>query len=100
MADDQIIGASIQLDSDEALKNVLRLKGEVKELDKELKGTASGSDAQVAAFKKLAAKQDELANATKSLGGNFSKLKGELTSMPASYRPTSTTTRNTTAVSA
>lgn len=82
MADNQIIAASLKVDSEEAVKNVLRLKGEIVELEKEVKKHKAGSEEQLQAYKSLAAKQNELGAASKMLGGNFKNFKEQLTSIP------------------
>lgn len=89
MADTKIIAASVQVDTDAAQKNVLKLKGNVEELKKEFKNAAAGSDEQLAALKKLTAAEQELAKAQKDLtaaneknAGAFTKIKGSLNEIP------------------
>jgi hypothetical protein len=89
MADTQIIAASLSVNSDEAIKNVLKLKGTVEDLRKEFKKAEVGTDAQVAALKALKTAEEELAKAQKNLnqeqdktGGTFSKIKDSLSQMP------------------
>jgi hypothetical protein len=82
MPENQIIAASLRVDSDDAVKNVLRLKGEVAALQKEFNSAEAGSDVQLKAFKKLKSAQDELGNASKALGGNFKNIKEHLVSLP------------------
>lgn len=89
MADQKIIAATVQIDTDAATKNMLKLKGTVEDLRKEFKKTEAGSDEQLAAYKKLAAAEEELAKANKQLAdsnkeaiSHFSKLKGGLNEMP------------------
>ena len=61
MADsNQVIAASLQFNTDEAVKNALRLKGEVENLRKEFNKAEAGSDAQLAALKKLNAAEADL----------------------------------------
>ena len=66
---DQIIAASLKVDSDDAVKNVLKLKGEVVNLRKAFKDAEAGSDAQLAALKKLNAAEAELTKTTQQLSG-------------------------------
>lgn len=89
MADEKIIAASIQVDTDAAQKNMLKLKGTVEDLKKEFKKTQAGTDEQVAALKALTAAEKELATAQKKLNdeqektaGSFSKIKNTLSLLP------------------
>jgi len=89
MADEKVIAASVQIDTDAATKNMLKLKGTVEDLKKEFKNAAAGSDEQLAALKKLTAAEQELTKAQNSLsaanektGGAFSKIKGSLNEIP------------------
>jgi hypothetical protein len=89
MADEKVIAASVQIDTDAATKNMLKLKGTVEDLKKEFKNAAAGSDEQLAALKKLTAAEEELAKAQKGLAdssqqnvGAFSKIKGSLSELP------------------
>jgi hypothetical protein len=89
MSDTQIIAASLSVNSDDAVKNVLKLKGAVADLKKELANTKAGSDEQVAAFKKLKTAEEDLAKANKHLAdsgkeasGHFSKIKEGLGALP------------------
>lgn len=89
MADEKIIAAKVQVDTDAAQKNVLKLKGNVEDLKKEFKAAAAGSDEQLAALKKLQAAEKELTKAQNDLnaaqekgGGAFSKIKGSLNEIP------------------
>src|ERR1044072_1802116 len=89
MADEKVIAASVQIDTDAATKNMLKLKGTVEDLKKEFKNAAAGSDEQLAALKKLTAAEQELAKAQNELAasnekssGAFSKIKGSLSEMP------------------
>jgi hypothetical protein len=89
MADTQIIAASLSVNSDEAIKNVLKLKGAVADLKKELANTKAGSEEQVAAFKKLKSAEEDLAKANKQLNesnketsGHFSKIKDGINQLP------------------
>jgi hypothetical protein len=89
MADEKIIAASVQVDTDAATKNVLKLQGNVDDLRKAFKAAAAGSDEQLAALKKLKAGEEELAKAQKDLAaaqekssGAFSKIKGSLNELP------------------
>lgn len=89
MADAKIIAASLTVDSDQAVKNVLKLKGTVEDLKKALKSAKDGSDEQVAAFKKLKSAEEDLAKANKQLNesnkettGHFGKLKEGIGSLP------------------
>jgi hypothetical protein len=89
MADTQIIAASLTVNSDEAVKNVLKLKNTVADLKKEFASAKAGSDEQVAAFKKLKTAEEDLAKANKQLAesnketsGHFSKLKDGISSLP------------------
>jgi hypothetical protein len=89
MGDTQIIAASLTVDSDQAVKNVLKLKGTVADLKKELANAKAGSDEQVAAFKKLKTAEEDLAKANKQLAdsnkettGHFGKLKEGIGALP------------------
>lgn len=89
MADASIIAASLTVNSEEAIKNMLKLKGTVADLKKELKEAKAGSEEQVAAFKKLKAAEEDLAKANKQLNdgnkettGHFSKLKEGIGALP------------------
>lgn len=89
MADTKIIAASVQVDTDAATKNMLKLKGTVEDLRKEFKKTAAGSDEQLAALKKLTAAEQDLAKAQAQLNqanekttGHFSKIKAGISEIP------------------
>lgn len=89
MAEKKVIAASVQVDTDAAQKNVLKLKGTVEDLRKEFKKTEAGTDEQLAALKKLQAAEKELAQAQNALtasnektAGAFSKIKGSLNELP------------------
>lgn len=89
MSDNQIIAASLSVNSDEAVRNMLKLKTTVADLKKELKSAKDGSDEQVAAFKKLKTAEEDLAKANKQLNeanketsGNFAKIKEGIGSIP------------------
>lgn len=89
MADTQIIAATVQVDTDAAQKNVLKLTGDVAGLRKEFKAAAAGSDEQLAALKRLQAAEQDLAKAQKQLNdsnkestGHFGKLKEGISSLP------------------
>jgi hypothetical protein len=89
MSDAKIIAATLTVDSDQAVKNVLKLKGTVADLKKELANAKAGSEEQVAAFKKLQTAEQDLAKANKQLSdsnketaGHFSKLKEGISSLP------------------
>lgn len=89
MADKQIIAASLTVDSDLAVKNVLKLKSTVEDLKKELKNAKDGSDEQIAAFKKLKTAEEDLAKANKQLNeanketsGHFGKIKSGIDQIP------------------
>lgn len=89
MADTKVIAAKVQVDTDEAQKNVLKLQGNVNDLKKAFKDSAAGSDEQLAALKKLKAAEKELADAQNVLtqsneksAGAFSKIKGSLSAIP------------------
>ena len=89
MSDTQIIAASLSVNSDEAIKNVLKLKGTVEDLKKEFKNAQAGSDEQLAALKKLKAAEEDLAKANKQLNdanketaGHFTKIKEGISSLP------------------
>ena len=58
MADTQIIGATLTVNSEEAVKNVLKLKGTVADLKKEFKNAKDGSDEPLTALKKLKAAEE------------------------------------------
>lgn len=89
MAEKKIIAASVQVDTDSAQKNVLKLKGTVEDLRKEFKKTEAGTDEQLAALKKLKAAEEDLAKAQDALNKSndkqntsFSKIKGSLNELP------------------
>jgi len=89
MADNKIIAASVQVDTDAATKNMLKLKGTVEDLRKEFKAAAAGSDEQLAAYKRLKAAEDELAKANQKLNeankettGHFGKIKEGISAIP------------------
>lgn len=89
MADNNIIAASVQVDTDAATKNMLKLKGTVEDLRKEFKNAAAGSDEQLAALKKLNAAEQDLAKSQKELSdlqdkntGSFAKLKQGINELP------------------
>jgi hypothetical protein len=89
MGDTQIIAASLSVNSEEAIKNMLKLKGTVADLKKELAGAKAGSEEQVAAFKKLKTAEEDLAKANKHLAdsgkeasGHFGKIKEGLGALP------------------
>ncbi len=85
----QIIAASLTVNSEEAVKNVLKLKGTVEELKKEFKNSKAGSDEQFAALQKLKAAEEDLTKAQKKLNeanketsGHFSKIKEGIAAIP------------------
>lgn len=89
MADTQIIAASLTVNSEEAVKNVLKLQGRVEELRKEFKKAEAGTDEQIAALKKLKAAEEDLAKANQKLNvsnkettGHFAKIKEGISSLP------------------
>lgn len=89
MADEKVIAAKIQVDTDAAQKNVLKLKGTVEDLKKEFKKAEAGSEEQLAALKKLTAAEQELAKAQEQLNktndksaGQFNKIKEGIGSIP------------------
>lgn len=89
MADNKVIAATVQVNTDEATKNMLKLKGTVEDLRKEFKNTAAGSDEQLAALKRLQAAEQDLAKVQKQLNehneqnaGSFSKIKDGLNQLP------------------
>jgi hypothetical protein len=90
MADEKVIvAASVQMDTDAATKNMLKLKGTVEDLRKEFKKAEAGSDEQLAALKKLTAAEHDLAKAQEEVAksneksvGAFSKVKGSLNELP------------------
>lgn len=89
MADNKVIAATVQVDTDAAQKNVLKLTGNVDDLRKAFKKAQAGSDEQVAALKALTAAEEELAKAQKQLNdeqekqaGSFSKIKGAIGALP------------------
>lgn len=89
MADNKVIAASVQVNTDEAVKNMLKLKGTVEDLKKEFKNSAAGSEEQLAAFKKLQVAEQDLAKAHDQLSGSnekstgaFAKLKSGLDQLP------------------
>jgi len=89
MADKKVIAVSVQVDTDAAQKNVLKLKGNVEELKKEFKAAAAGSDEQLAALKRLQAAEQDLTKAQgeldavtgKSTSG-FAKIKEGISQIP------------------
>jgi hypothetical protein len=89
MSDTQIIAAQLTANMDDAVKNVLKLKGTVADLRKEFKNAQAGSDEQVAALKKLqtaeadlAKAQNQLNNANKGTSEHFAKIKEGLGQLP------------------
>ncbi len=85
----QIIAASLTVNSEEAVKNVLKLKGTVEDLRKEFKKTQAGSDEQLEALKKLKTAEEDLTKAQKKLSesnketsGHFSKIKESIGAIP------------------
>ena len=88
MADNQVIGASIQVEASsvkDASKSTADLKQNIKDLQKAFEATKQGSVEQVAAYKKLKEAQDDLAASTKNVadavdGGNtsFGKIREQL----------------------
>jgi hypothetical protein len=89
MGDNKIIAATVQVDTDAAQKNVLKLTGDVDNLRKAFKKAEAGSDEQVAALKALTAAEEELLKAQKKLtdeneksAGAFSKIKSSLNALP------------------
>lgn len=89
MADTQIIAANLTVNTEEAVKNYLKLKGTVADLTKEFNKAQSGSDEQIAVLKKLKNAEEDLAKAGQQLAasnkestGHFGKLKGELNQLP------------------
>lgn len=89
MADTQIIAANLTVNTEEAVKNYLKLKGTVEDLRKEFKKAEAGSDEQIAALKKLKAAEEDLAKSSKQLNdankestGHFSKLKEGIGALP------------------
>lgn len=85
----QIIAASLTVNSEEAVKNVLKLKGTVEDLKKEFKNTKAGSDEQFAALQKLKTAEEDLTKAQKKLNeankettGHFSKIKESIGAIP------------------
>lgn len=89
MSDTQIIAANLTVNTEEAVKNYLKLKGTVADLTKEFNKAQSGSDEQIAALKKLKTAEEDLAkagqqlaNSNKESTGHFGKLKGELNQLP------------------
>lgn len=89
MADKKIVTATVQVDTDAAQKNVLKLTGNVDDLKKAFKSAAAGSDEQLAALRRLQAAEKDLAAAQKGLteanaksGGSFSKIKDSLSQVP------------------
>lgn len=89
MADTQIIAANLTVNTDEAQKNYLKLKGTVADLKKEFNNAKAGSDEQLAALKKLKAAEEDLTKAQKNLnqeqeksGGHFSKIKAGISELP------------------
>lgn len=89
MADTQIIAASLTVNSEEAVKNVLKLKGTVEELRKEFKKAEAGSQEQLDALKKLKSAEEDLAKANQQLNTSnkdtathFSKIKAGIGELP------------------
>lgn len=89
MADTQIIAANLTVNTDEAQKNYLKLKGTVADLKKEFNNAKAGSDEQLAALKKLKTAEEDLTKAQKNLnqeqeksGGHFSKIKAGISELP------------------
>lgn len=89
MSDAQVIAASLTVNTDDAVKNVLKLTDTVADLKKELKNAKAGSEEQVAAFKKLKTAEEELAKANKQLNeankettGHFAKIKEGIGALP------------------
>lgn len=85
----QIIGATLTANTDDAVRNVLKLKGTVEDLRKEFKNAQAGSDEQLAAYKKLKAAEEDLAKSSKQLAEankgtteHFSKIKDGINSLP------------------
>lgn len=84
-----IVAASITANTDEAQKNVLKLKGTVEDLKKEFKNAQAGSDEQLAALKRLKTAEEDLAKAQKNLdsineknAGAFAKIKDGISAIP------------------
>lgn len=89
MSDTQIIAAQLTANTEDAVKNVLKLKGTVEDLKKEFKKAQAGSDEQVAALKKLKTAEEDLSKAQKQLNDankgtaeHFTKIKEGLSSLP------------------
>lgn len=89
MADTQIIAANLTVNTEEAVKNYLKLKGTVEDVRKEFNKAQAGSDEQIAALKKLKGAEEDLAKAGRQLAasnkestGHFGKLKQSLDGMP------------------
>lgn len=89
MADTQIIAANLTVNTDEAVKNYLKLQGTVADLKKEFNKAQAGSDEQLAALKKLKTAEEDLAKANKQLNdankettGHFSKIKQGISEIP------------------
>lgn len=85
MANDQVIGATLQVDASSAVaasKSITEMKANVKDLKAAFEGTKAGSTEQADAFKKLTAAQDDLSKSTASLNktteestGHFKNIK-------------------------
>lgn len=89
MADTQIIAANLTVNTEEAVKNYLKLKGAVADLKKEFNNAKAGSDEQIAALKKLKGAEEDLAKANKQLNesnkettGHFAKIKAGISELP------------------
>lgn len=89
MAETQIVAASLTVNTDDAVKNYLKLKGTVADLKKEFSNAKAGSDEQLAALKKLKAAEEDLAKSGKQLAdankentGHFSKIKQGISELP------------------
>lgn len=89
MADNKIVAATVQVNTDDAIKNVLKLQGTVADLKKEFKNAKAGSDEQLAALKKLQAAEQDLAKAQKALAdghdknaASFAKIKQGIDLLP------------------
>lgn len=85
----QIVAASLQVETDKAIKDVLKYKAAVAESRKEVANAVAGSEEQVAAYKKLKAAEDDLVKAEKRLAdankestGHFAKLKEGISAIP------------------
>lgn len=92
MGDNQVIGATIQVDAASAAaasKTTTELKQNIKDLKKAFDDTKAGSAEQVEAYKKLQAAQKDLSKSTQDVakaaedtGGHFSNLRESVSSMP------------------